>query len=236
MNSEIDTVEFCQRLCEIAGHPTDPENPDSLVGILQKFRPEGREVKSIFEGIPEGEAIASRLMQVFEVAGNPARSDGMRDAFFLVRHPKKAKVSEIVESAENFFLGLRNLALENDLKDVACQLEPIPTIRVVEGLAPKHPKADNEKSKLLKAIQTQGPRVTDANARRCQFASLLRAAFYFLSCDAFLRDYLLWPFYELDAETKDPYAPYFHLWKHGVKYRIFGEQQVDLYLPRVFLD
>jgi hypothetical protein len=46
-----------------------------------------------------------------------------------------------------------------------------------------------------------------------------------------LRDYLMWPFYGAASALDDPFAPYFELWRHGVKYRIFGETQVDLYLP-----
>ena len=63
-------------------------------------------------------------------------------------------------------------------------------------------------------------------------AALLRPAFYFTACDSMLRDYLMWPIYAESAGLPDPLEPYFHLWRHGVKYRIFGESQVDLYLPR----
>ena len=47
-----------------------------------------------------------------------------------------------------------------------------------------------------------------------------------------LRDYLMWPFYREKTNLEDPFEPYFQLWKCGVKYRIFEETQIDLYLPR----
>ena len=64
-------------------------------------------------------------------------------------------------------------------------------------------------------------------------AETLRPAYYFTACDAMLRDYLMWPLYARTTGLNDPFDSYFQLWKHGVKYRIFGEGQIDLYLPRI---
>ena len=61
--------------------------------------------------------------------------------------------------------------------------------------------------------------------------AILRPAYYFTACDAMLRDYLMWPFYANATGLADPLAPYFELWRHRAKYRIFGESQIDLYLP-----
>jgi hypothetical protein len=47
-----------------------------------------------------------------------------------------------------------------------------------------------------------------------------------------LRDYLMWPLYAEATGIADPLRAYFELWRQGVQYRIFGESQVDLYLPR----
>ncbi len=65
-----------------------------------------------------------------------------------------------------------------------------------------------------------------------ELAPILRPAYYFTACDSMLRDYLMWPFYADATGLQDPLASYFELWKHGVKYRIFLESQVDIYLPR----
>ena len=64
------------------------------------------------------------------------------------------------------------------------------------------------------------------------YAEVLRPAYYFTACDTMLRDYLMWPLYAQASGLEDPLESYFELWRHGVKYRIFGETQVDLYLPR----
>ncbi len=113
----------------------------------------------------------------------------------------------------------------------------MPAIRVLEGLPPKHPKAEAEKSPLLKSLQNQASTLLERIAAD-DSAAALRPAYYFVACDPMLRDYLMWPLYreplhDLSQQPiADPFQPYFRLWTHGVKYRIFGDKQVDLYLPR----
>ena len=55
---------------------------------------------------------------------------------------------------------------------------------------------------------------------------------YFTACDALLRDFLRWPLLADHALGDDPFQPYFQLWRHGIKYRVFRNDQVDFYLPR----
>ncbi len=118
------------------------------------------------------------------------------------------------------------------LKDQSiCEaFQPLPSIRVLEGTPPKHPKDDSEKSNLLRSIQDSASLVERIEAG--PFPAALRPAYYFTACDPMLRDYLMWPLYAGATGLSDPLLPYFELWGHGVKYRIFGETQVDLYLPR----
>lgn len=101
---------------------------------------------------------------------------------------------------------------------------------MLEGIPPKHPKVDSEKSKLLKSIQSTSNFTERIEAG--PYPHALRPAYYFTACDPMLRDYLMWPLYSKATGLRDPLMAYFELWGHGVKYRIFGESQVDLYLPR----
>jgi hypothetical protein len=127
--------------------------------------------------------------------------------------------------------GLRELAISLGDSVTADVLSPTPMVRVLEGRPPKHPKSDAEKSQLLCAVKDEASKLVlriDAGP----YPPILRPAYYFTACDSMLRDYLMWPLYAGPAGIKDPLEPYFELWRHGVKYRIFGETQVDLYLPR----
>ena len=101
----------------------------------------------------------------------------------------------------------------------------------MEGLPPKHPKDAAEKSKLLRTLQEGATALVD-RIDAGPYAPILRPAYYFTACDTMLRDYLMWPLYAAASGLEDPFKSYFELWRHGVKYRIFGETQVDFYLPR----
>ncbi|MCG8649898.1 MAG: apolipoprotein acyltransferase, partial [Pirellulales bacterium] len=113
----------------------------------------------------------------------------------------------------------------------ATALGAAPAVRILEGIPPKHPKDEREKSNLLKTFQ-QDATVLVERIDTDPVAAMLRPAFYFTACDAMLRDYLMWPLYVAATGLDDPFASYFQLWRHGVKYRIFGETQIDFYLPR----
>ncbi|MGV3486571.1 MAG: apolipoprotein acyltransferase, partial [Planctomycetaceae bacterium] len=112
------------------------------------------------------------------------------------------------------------------------RFETLPRVRVLEGVPPKQLKSDQQSFPLLHAIKVQAATLTDGLAMDCQVVGLLREAYYFTACDAMLRDYLLWPAYADHFNEPDPFAAYFELWKHGVKWRVFHEDMIDVYIPR----
>lgn len=244
MNNLIDIPHFARLITVASGHEVNPDDSETLVGAFQKFRPDGKSLEKVFERAPCGEAIMERLFQVYETTGEARRSDGMSDAFFIVRNPEKIDPGEALDVATEFFEQLHQLALENDVSELNSVLNPLPTIRIIEGKAPKHPKAELEKSNLLHAMQKQAPAVIDKflgkhdeSGQRLpqqEFAQFLGPALYFVACDSFLRDYLLWPLVAEYSALDDPFEPYFWLWSKGAKYRIFNNNQIDLYFPRVF--
>lgn len=189
-------------------------------------------LEPLFEESDLGKEVFSRLQQVYKIAGDGRRSDGMKDAFFIVRRPDFSSVEKVKQSAELFFGELAALAEEQNKNELAENLKQKPELRLLEGAAPKHPKADREKSGLMKAVSQIGPTVTEELIAKDPFAKLLQRAFYFLACDGFLRDFVLWPMLAEHSQLDDPFQHYFVLWRHGVKFRIFGESQIDLYLPR----
>jgi len=149
LNNLIDLAHFSRLISVASGHAVDPDDSETLVGAFQKFRPSGKSLEKVFERAPCGEAIMERLLKVYETTGEARRSDGMSDAFFIVRNPAKIDPSEALTIAKDFFGQLHQLALENNVAELNSVLNPLPTIRIIEGKAPKHPKADLEKSALL---------------------------------------------------------------------------------------
>lgn len=204
---------------------------DSLISFFQVFRPDGNALRGLFDELDCGAALHQRLEQLFAIAGDDRRPTGGRDAYFIVRNPAVIDPEELDDIAGAWLNGLRTIALSLGIEEVAEMLAPTPTIRILEGIPPKHPKDESEQSHLLQTIQSKVPRMVE-QIDAGEFPALLRPAYYFTACDAMLRDYLMWPFYAQATGLDDPLAPYFQIWQHGVKYRIFGESQIDLYLPR----
>jgi hypothetical protein len=227
----MSTTALLRRCHDLAG--LDPETalePDSLVGFFQTFRPDGNAISQLFNDLDVGDQLHSRLQQLYAIAGDDRRPSGGRDAYFLVRQPKPIDPDHAEGLAIDWIAGL--VAIASQLKDehVCETLNPTPRVRVLEGIAPKHPKQELEKSQLLRSIQSTSSFVERIDAG--PYAQALRPAYYFTACDPMLRDYLMWPLYVAATGLEDPLRAYFELWVHGVKYRIFGETQIDLYLPR----
>ena len=212
--------------------PSDFSPADSLIGLFQVFRPDGAGLDGAFEQIASGDQLRQRLQLLFDAAGDDQRPAGGRDAYFVVRKPKPIDPIVAESLANDWLSRISELALTLGDVETVSVLQPIPTIRVLEGIPPKHPKRDEEKSELLRAFQNDVAMLTARIDAADPHAAVLRQAYYFIACDTMLRDYLMWPLYADAAAVEDPFEPYFQLWCSGMKYRIFGETQIDLYLPR----
>lgn len=232
-------VKRCRDLVQQSGCMVDdacapaPENSDaeSLIGFFQLFRPGGENLDGLFDSLPHGEQLTDRLQRVFDCAGEDRRPKGGRDVYFIVRSPQPLEVELAEHHGVMWLQGLKQIAEAAGHGRVADRFATTPKVRVLEGIPPKHPKQPEERSSLLNLLNECAD-LTSEIAEVDEHAELLRPAYYFMACDAMLRDYLMWPFYAAQTGLADPLRSYFTLWSHGVKYRVFREDQIDLYLPR----
>ncbi|MCA9138471.1 MAG: hypothetical protein KDB00_16985 [Planctomycetales bacterium] len=232
-------VQRCRDLAHQSGFAADntptsaPETSDaeSLIGIFQLFRPHGADLEALFDSVPQADRLVDRLKRVFDCAGDDRRPQGGRDVYFLVRSPKSLAVESAEHHAASWVEGLKQIAEAAGDSAIADRLSTSVKIRVLEGIPPKHPKQPEERSSLLNLLHRCAELTPQINGVD-PHAELLRPAYYFMACDAMLRDYLMWPFYAAPTGLEDPLKGYFALWSHGVKYRVFREDQIDLYLPR----
>ena len=227
------TEQLIRRFHEYAQLPVETAiDSDSLIGFFQVFRPDGHALDGLFEEIDCGAQLHQRLNELYATAGNDRRPQGGRDVYFLVRKPAPVDPVDAKILVGQWLTKLRELAIAVDDQPLAEQLETLPEIRVLEGKAPKHPKNEEEKSNLLKRMQTNAVEVVEKIGSPDPSAQPLRQAYYFIACDAMLRDYLMWPLYAKSVDVVEPFAEYFQLWKHGAKFRYFNDRQLDVYLPR----
>ncbi len=224
----------------------DPEaaaEPDSLIGMFQTFRPDGDGLDEALGGLSIAGDLYRRLERLYRDSGEDRRPQGGRDAYFIVRRPRPLDPVVAESTAQHWIDGLASLAKWTSSSLAAECLSRDINVRVLEGIAPKHPKDPGEKCKLLATMENSVPELLTPMVQHSAVLELLRPAYYFIACDAHLRDYLMWPLYleamnhpcvSLDSEKlpPDPFAAYYDLWRHGVKYRIFSDDQIDLYLPR----
>jgi hypothetical protein len=221
-----------QRCRAIVGFADDaPCDGDALIGMLQRFRPQGEALDGLFDTLPMGAALHGRLRQLYSAAGNSARPGGGQDAYFIVRNPPALAPGRARALAQQWLDSMLALARETGFDELAEVLDPLPEVRVLQGIAPKQTKADLAEFPLYQAIKQQAAELSERLPVANQALELLRPAYYFAACDGMLRDYLLWPVYQPYSQLDDPFAPYFELWRHGAKLRAFADDSVDVYLP-----
>lgn len=228
----MDEQVLLQRCRNLAGFPPDaPCDGDALIGVLQQFRPDGLGLAGLFDGLPLGAALQQRLRQLYEIAGAAARPGGGLDAYFIVRNPPPLDPQRAQTAALAWLGSLLALARETQFDDVIDQLQPLPEVRVLEGIPPKQTKDDLRNISLYRVIKQQGASLCERLSRDDAALNLLRPAYYYAACDWALRDYLLWPLYHRFTQLDDPFQDYFELWRHGVKLRAFSNERLDVYLP-----
>ncbi len=220
----------------------------SPMGLFHAFRADGLASIAFLDEFPGGAEMRRRLTGIFRAVGAGRRSDGMKDAYFVVRHPPAIHAKEAEPVAEEFVASaLRILrgadqANEEKFRLVSQQAGEVgrPAIRILEGKPPKHPRRVEEQSTLMKLLTKATPEVLDGHFADHYLAVQLAEPLYYLACDAWLREYVRWPLItehsnatesEVPAEGDDALSAYFELWRHGVKFRVFGNEQVDFYLP-----
>jgi hypothetical protein len=206
--------------------------PEQVIGLFQSLRPEGTSLTNIFEDVPFGDDLLSRMRELFAVAGNPRRPEGGMDAYFVVRKPTKATAEAVQQASRDWLEQLADLDRSIGDQTLATLLNAQPRIRVLEGQPPKHPRNPEERCELLNLITSLSTRLIDPLRPQHDAMLGLRQAYYFIACDTWLREYLMWPVYRELTGLEDPFEPYFDLWKAGVKFRIFNNQSIDFYMPR----
>lgn len=222
---------------ELVPGRADPSDDESLIGLFQAFRRDGIPDDIAFQSLPGGAEFEQRLSKLYAAIATSRRSDSMLDAYFVVRNPPMLSSAEAEHWIDKLLRGWARLARDaaNSGRDVGVWSE-LPVARVLEGKPPKHPRADSEKCRLLHDLQTHLPAYACGLFSPDNLGFQLAEPLYFVACDAMLRDYLRWPLLQEVSQSGDaaesPLDAYFELWRHGVKFRIFRDDQIDFYLPR----
>ncbi|MEM9364989.1 MAG: apolipoprotein acyltransferase [Planctomycetota bacterium] len=212
----------------------EPLTSESLVGFFQNFRGDNYHLlHGFYEGFPGVESLAARLNELYQAAGDGRRPGGGRDAYFVVRNPLPMEPDEAERLALAWVGKLAGLARTVGRVDMVGILERIQHVRVLEGIPPKHPKAEVEKCRVLLALQDDFPELILTGFLGEPSFEIVHPAYYYICCDSYIAAHLIWPLLAATSKVQEPFEDYFRLWKHGIKYRVFADEQLDLYLPRI---
>ena len=212
----------------------------SLAGLFQQLRPDGLVEQDFLDSVPGGAAFRARMNRLYEAVLSSQRNDGMKDAYFIVRDPPWIQASDAERLARQFLQD--TLAWSQLQSDLPAFQDTEIAVRVLEGKAPKLPRAKDEHSTLMRLLNEQLPTRVEQLFSSVELAHRLAEPLYFVACDAWLRYFLRWPLLAA-SDGHDSHAPstlavdralagYFELWRHGIKFRAFSDRQVDFYLPK----
>jgi hypothetical protein len=226
----MDESTFFKQCKNLAGDTSDTSwTADEVAGFFQRFRPDGRRLEALFNGIPAGLEVFSRLSQVFGATATGPKDPRRSDLYFVVHNPIRTTDERLVRYGADQLANWRQMAADVNEQELVELLTPIPRVRISKGRAPE---ADPNNYDSLDDVQ---PVWHGELAALCPHARWMREAFYSIACDYQLARYLTWPWYMNSSSINEPFEPYFNLWLHGATLRCEAPDNIILFVPSIDL-
>jgi hypothetical protein len=217
--------EILDRWKSIAGDASPaPWTTDNLIGFFQTLRPDGYKLAAALDGLAGAEAILERLLAIYRVT---AAGCELGDAYFIVRNPEPLSKLEAEQLSRSHLRNMADIARALDRSELLHLLEPLPRMQVSQGQTPWPPTQDSPEALIYEAEVDFIAGLTPLPS----YILLLKEAMFYIACDSFLRDYILWPLYQKSTLVTDPFQPYFELWKHGSGIRFTGGRAGTVFVP-----
>ena len=201
----------------------DAASEADLFGFFQAFRPDGTGLDDALRGAVGADEVLPRLLEVYRATApgwDPA------DAYFLVRQPEPLSSAVAADLALAHVGAMREIGHALGRGDLEAALGTAPSIQYAQGAAPPPESAGLEMEVYELA--------TDFVAGLSPVESdllLLGEAAYGIACDYYVRHHVLWPLYRADSPVRDPFSPYFRLWRQGAALRFAGRERLVVYVP-----
>lgn len=224
--------EMMRRWKAMAGDTSlEPWDLENMAGFFQCFRPDGRDLPEVFEGVVGADEILPRLLEVYQATADGWEANGVYDGYFIVRNPHPLSVSRATGLLRQHLERAAAIAEAIGCDELAVLLGSPFRLETVEGQAPWPPGDNGSETLIYEAIgdfmRSLTPRESDA--------LLMEEGLYTLACDSNLQHHILWPLYRHDTTVEEPFQPYFDLWKHGARYRLASEHTARVYVPKGML-
>jgi hypothetical protein len=223
--TKLERLAYWKKVCGDIGPETWVNEEDDLFAFFQRFRPYGRDVAKVFDGVYRGEEILVRLLRFYHHT-----TESADDAYFVVRNPVVATAAQLLEAVTQYLDKVRQMAEASETVELMGLLDAL-QIEVEKKNAPPHSALPEPNLALLNDTVTDWFLELDPETSE---ALLLKEAFYSMTCDYQLSWYVLWPLYQGSTRIQDPFDPYFRLWIYGAVLRFTNEELLTVYCPSVF--
>jgi hypothetical protein len=222
------STDLLQHWKALAGDESpSPWEPHNAFGFFQVFRPTGAGVAAAFDGVPLGEEVASRLLDIYRATASVGqRAEGI-DAYFIVRQPLPATPDELHHIATSHLASLRSIA-----QAAVCEeLVSVLTAPLHIHVAAAHNSANDTSSDLGSMVYDTVGDWFDSLVPSDDRVRSMREAFYSIACDYALARYLMWPWYRHATSVNEPFTAYYELWRRGGEIIFRDSGDVTLVVP-----
>jgi hypothetical protein len=214
----VSILERCRDLLDLKKAPAG----DELQGFLGRFRPKGEGLDELFDGIDGGAEIAKRIKAVMKADGTDA---GLS---LSVNKPVATTDDKAQALVKQFFGKVNQLARELDDDEVAELFPKSPKITLKKNVYKKF-RENKRTNQAFEYLFTMTDEIAIAEGDTT--AADMHDAIYTLVYDFGLCNYIKWPDYANAVKTKDPFKPYFDLWRRNIRWRLISKDEVEVFLP-----
>ena len=159
------------------------------MGLFQAFRPNGiGEIVRLRE-YPGADEFQARLGSVVCGSSILGSKGCMKDAYFIVRKPPVIDAELARDVATKFVQSALLLARTSGLVGTDT-LKTTPSVRILEGKPPKHPRNREEQVLLLRLFSDDLPAHISSLFSDEPLGNALEESLYFVACDAWLQTFL----------------------------------------------
>jgi hypothetical protein len=211
--------QLLKRCCEHAGG-SGTWTTDDLNGFFHQFRPAGKDLAKIYDGVEHGDGVTKRIKAAMKIDGTT------KGSMLAVNNPTAVDDNKALALVKKLLTNVRKLAGELGDDELAEMFA-----------ASDFVMKSGERNKYRQNNLTLEPHnIMCEVADGIMFgsdstAAVMFEAVYTLVHNFPLAYYIQWPIYASEFKTKDPFKPFYDLWVRNVEWRFIKGQVVEIYTP-----
>lgn len=218
------TVLF-KRCQQIAG-AQQKLNRVGLAGFLNRFRPTGRGLSKLYQDVPHGPEIVQRIKAVMKIDGTNS------GPHLRVNDPLQVTPSQALAIVEKFHRNMRQWGEEIEDEDVGRFFTTELKINIKQSRRKTFP-VSSQMNMAMWSLQGSTYYAIEDCASSSTSAAVMYDAVISLCHDTLLMHYVQWPAFAHCFKTKDPFQPWFDMWRRRITWRLEKGNVVNVFYSQV---